>query len=104
MEMEIKVDLPFGWCRNCESRSLIEEKIYADGKVYERQTICENAQICENAEKARREATGIDLEETGGKKAEQRYPECEGFRGCAQCQDPNRGFWPCCPAFVLEPV
>lgn len=100
MEMEIKVDLPFGWCRNCESRTLIEEKMYVGGKVYESRTICENAPICENAEKARREASGIAEKELAPKI----YPECEGFRGCVQCRDPNRGLWPCCPATILEPV
>ena len=104
MEMEIKADLPFGWCRNCESRELIEEKMYAGGKVYERRTICENAPICKNAEKARREASGITEKELEQKKAEKRYPACEGFRGCAECLDPNRGYWPCCPATILEPV
>lgn len=90
MEMEIKVDLPFGWCRNCTSRTLYEEKMIAGEEVYETWTTCKNAPICEAAEKAR-------TAETAGSTTEWRYPWCKGHQGCKTCEDPNRGHWPCCP-------
>lgn len=90
MEMEIKADLPFGWCRNCTSRTLHEEKMVAGGEVYDTWTTCKNAPICEAAEKARTAGTA-------GSGTELRYPTCKGHQGCKTCEDNNRGFWACCP-------
>ena len=92
MEVEIKADLPFDWCRNCTSRTLHEEKMIAGGEVYETWTTCGNAPICEAAEKARTAGTAGSATEV-----QPWYPMCEGHKGCKTCEDSNRGFWPHCP-------
>ena len=32
--MDVKVDTPFSWCRNCKAFVLESETFYADGEVY----------------------------------------------------------------------
>lgn len=53
--MDVKVDTPFSWCRNCKAFVLESETFYADGEVYETMYFCKNSGICTLCERAREE-------------------------------------------------
>ena len=61
MEIDIKCELPFSWCKFCSKRDLTREELIANGEVYESSTICQNAPICEACERARDEEAETTL-------------------------------------------